>query len=76
MAIPNPTMKFTYEDYLNTPDDKRYELLDGELVMPPAPRRISSKCLYPTGGKNCSYSHLSIAWAGSITRPLTWCYRT
>ena len=37
MAIPNPTIKFTYEDYLNTPDDKRYELLDGELVMPPAP---------------------------------------
>ncbi len=37
MAIPNPIVKFTYDDYLNTPDDKRYELLDGELVMPPAP---------------------------------------
>ena len=37
MAIPNPIIKFTYEDYLNTPDDKRYELLDGELIMPPAP---------------------------------------
>ena len=32
MAIPNPTVKFTYEDYLNAPEDKRYELLDGELV--------------------------------------------
>ena len=30
--------KFTYEDYCNTPDDERYELLDGELVMVPAPR--------------------------------------
>ena len=29
--------KFTYEDYLNTPDDKRYELLEGQLIMTPAP---------------------------------------
>ncbi len=28
----------TYEDYLNTPDDVRYELIEGELlVMEPAP---------------------------------------
>ncbi len=37
MAIPNPLVKFTYEDYLNAPEDKRYELLDGELFMTPAP---------------------------------------
>ena len=37
MAIPNPTVKFTYEDYLNAPEDKRYELLDGELVPIPTP---------------------------------------
>ena len=37
MAIPNPIVKFTYEDYLNAPEDKRYELLDGELVPIPAP---------------------------------------
>jgi len=29
--------KFTYEDYLNTPDDKRYELIEGELLMTPSP---------------------------------------
>jgi Uma2 family endonuclease len=29
--------KFTYADYLQTPDDVRYELIDGELVMAPAP---------------------------------------
>ena len=30
--------KLTYESYLKTPDDERYELLDGELlVMEPAP---------------------------------------
>ena len=40
VAILEPTIKFTYEDYLNTPEDKRYELLDGELVMAPAPGEL------------------------------------
>ena len=40
VAIPEPTIKFTYEDYLNTPEDKRYELLDGELVVAPAPGEL------------------------------------
>src|SRR4030066_711644 len=39
--------KFTYEDYLKTPDDKRYELIGGELLMTPSPvpkhQRISRK---------------------------------
>ena len=39
MTVPNPAIKFTYQDYLNTPDDKRYELIDGELILAPAPRR-------------------------------------
>ena len=30
-----PRLKLTYTDYLTTPEDKRYELLDGELVMRP-----------------------------------------
>ena len=38
MVSPRPAVGFTYEDYRNTPDDKRYELLDGELIMAPAPR--------------------------------------
>ena len=41
--------KFTYEDYKNTPDDVRYELLDGELVMVPAPgmfHQTTSKKLF------------------------------
>lgn len=29
--------KYTYEDYLKTPDDKRYELIDGELLLTPSP---------------------------------------
>ncbi len=28
---------YTYEDYLNITDDKRYELIEGELIMVPAP---------------------------------------
>ena len=32
-----PRIKLTYEDYLTTPEDKRYQLLDGELIMAPAP---------------------------------------
>ncbi len=39
--------KCTYEDYLKTPEDKRYELINGELLMTPSPipnhQRISGK---------------------------------
>ncbi|MCY3707696.1 MAG: Uma2 family endonuclease [Caldilineaceae bacterium] len=31
------TTKLTYEDYLKTSDDERYELLSGELIIMPAP---------------------------------------
>jgi Uma2 family endonuclease len=30
-------LKFTYEDYLLLPEDKRYQLIDGDLYMVPAP---------------------------------------
>ena len=43
MTIPNPLIKFTYVDYLNAPEDKRYELLDGDLVMTPAPAEIHQR---------------------------------
>lgn len=29
--------KYTYEDYLNTPEGERYELLDGELILVASP---------------------------------------
>ena len=39
--------KYTYEDYLKTPDDERYELIEGDLFMTPSPKidhqRISRK---------------------------------
>ncbi len=36
MAAAHPTFKFTYEDYRTAPPDRRYELLDGDLLMTPA----------------------------------------
>lgn len=30
--------KYTYKDYLNIPDDKRCELIEGELIMTPSPK--------------------------------------
>ena len=29
--------KYTYEDYVNTSDDRRHELIEGELLMAPSP---------------------------------------
>lgn len=37
MVTQKPRIKVTYNDYLTTPEDKRYQLLDGELIMAPAP---------------------------------------
>ena len=37
MVSVKPTTGLTYEDYARTPDDERWELLDGELVMVPSP---------------------------------------
>ena len=40
MVEARPTTKLTHKDYLETPDDERWELLNGELVMAPSPRRM------------------------------------
>ena len=37
MATTQPAVKFTYNDYQTAPADTRYELLDGDLLMVPAP---------------------------------------
>ena len=47
MATTLPAGTSTYDDYLATPDDERYELLEGDLVMVPAPsythQRVQSR---------------------------------
>jgi len=39
--------KYTFDDYLKTPEDERYELIEGDLLMVPSPvpkhQRISRK---------------------------------
>ncbi len=37
MVSVKPKTGLTYEDYAKTPDDERWELLDGELVIVPSP---------------------------------------
>ncbi|HHT9118293.1 MAG TPA: Uma2 family endonuclease [Candidatus Hypogeohydataceae bacterium YC38] len=45
MSRPNLQIKFTYEDYKNLPESetKRYELLEGELVIVPSPTEPHQK---------------------------------
>lgn len=38
MTTQTAKVKYTYEDYMRTPDDVRYELLDGELILSPSAR--------------------------------------
>ena len=44
-----PRIKLTYADYLIAPDDARYELLDGELIMAPAPNIPHQDSLFDLG---------------------------
>jgi Uma2 family endonuclease len=36
MSVPE-SLRFTYEDYVLLPEDRRYEVIDGELYLTPAP---------------------------------------
>ena len=49
MATTQRTVKRTYEDYCSTADDKRYELLNGDLMMVPAPNRKHQSILIRLG---------------------------
>lgn len=53
--IPPGPIKLTYEDYVELPDDgRRYEILDGELEMSPAPaplhQRVSQNLAFALHG--------------------------
>jgi Uma2 family endonuclease len=36
-SIATEKKRYTYEDYLKIPEDERYELIEGELLMTPSP---------------------------------------
>jgi len=38
-------IKFNYQDYLQLPEDKRYEIIDGELFMVPSPNEAHQHIL-------------------------------
>jgi Uma2 family endonuclease len=50
MATLAEKKRYTYKDYLKTPDDVRYELIEGDLIMVPSPatrhQRISRKLAF------------------------------
>ena len=37
MVRSKPWLKFTVKEYMTTPEDKRYQLLDGEMILAPSP---------------------------------------
>ena len=37
--------RLTYEDYANTPEDERYELINGELIMAAAPNKLHQRLI-------------------------------
>lgn len=43
--------KLTYEDYAKTPDDERWELIDGELFMSPSPKRAHQRSQMTLGSR-------------------------
>ena len=49
MATTEHAVKRTYEDYCRAPGERRYELLDGELTMVPAPNRTHQRILLRLG---------------------------
>lgn len=48
MTLPKPN--FTYAEYQRLPDDQRYEVLEGELVMTPGPGKDHQLIVLDLGG--------------------------
>ncbi len=81
VAGTQPLVKFTYEDYLTTPADTRYELLDGDLIMVPAPNLKHQEVQF-RWAKNSAHSFSTTSWGSSSMPPATcscstptWCSR-
>ena len=55
MVTAEPKIKLTYDDYAKTPEDERWELLDGELIMAAAPN-MKHQSVQSVMGGNSSHS--------------------
>ena len=55
MTNSNPAKKLTYQDYLRTPDDKRYELIDGELILTSSEGRSHQRASVRLGSQLYSF---------------------
>ena len=51
MVTQKPKPKLTYEDYAKTPDDERWELIDGELFISPSPKEAHQRTQIRVGSK-------------------------
>jgi Uma2 family endonuclease len=50
MSVPE-SLRFTYEDYVLLPDDRRYEVIDGELYRTPAPTPYHQTVVFVSSGR-------------------------
>jgi Uma2 family endonuclease len=57
-------IKFTYRDYLQLPDDKRYELVEGDLLLVPAPNLCHQRILRELEAALYSYLRRNICRFG------------
>ncbi len=57
--MPRSAIRYTYEDYLQLPEDKRYEILEGELYMVPAPNILHQKVCLNLGAELLSFAKQS-----------------
>ena len=53
MTTQRQRVRYTYQDYMQTPDDVRYELIDGELILAAAPNMYH---------QNISRNLLTLLW--------------
>jgi len=49
-------IKLTYHDYVQLPDDRRYELVEGELILVPAPNLYHQQILGELWTSICTYA--------------------
>ena len=57
-------IKFNYQDYLQLPEDKRYEIIDGELFMVPSPNEAHQHILAYIF--NCVFNYVKINKLGYV----------